>query len=137
MDMKRLLIWVLLVMGVYAMGNIKAITEDGRTVILHLDMTWEYDLDSEWRTVATFSGDSAKATHPFTIRSDVWRIYAQSHGSMLQIYMHKPGDDMYMRIPLMMSSPGDEETYVYEKGTFYFDLLAMGWYKIVVEEKVQ
>lgn len=113
-----------------------AIDENGRTVILNEDGSWQFDSSKEWRVVRTYMGDSTdKNTDLFEINEPQWRVRVSTEDSV-SIYWHEPSsgnqDDL-----IDMGSKGSDESYVYKNGSFYLEIFASsGKYRIVVEEKI-
>jgi len=113
-----------------------AIDENGRTVILNEDGSWQFDNSKEWRVVRTYMGDSAtKKTDLFQITYPQWRVRVSTEDSV-SIYWYEP-ESGNMDSLISLGSPTTDESYVYLKGTFYLDIsISRGKYRIVVEEKI-
>ncbi len=134
--MKNLLLVTLLILLLISTSfGLTAVAENGKTVILNANGTWKYDTTSEWRVVRTYTGSSSKNTDPFSISGNPWRIRVTSKSSVLTISFHSASTGTIEDIVISMNSPGTDETYIYKKGTFYLDIIAIGSYEIVVEEK--
>lgn len=134
--MKRTVICLVLIgVLVTSVMALTAVAENGKTVILNSNGTWKYDTTSEWRVVRSFTGNSTKNTAPFEISGSMWRIRAKFTGSLLSVHLYIPGEEYAIDTPLVMMSPGEEESYLYSKGTFYLLLNCAGSYEVIVEEK--
>ena len=97
-----------------------AIDENGRTVILNEDDSWQFDSSKEWRVVRTYMGDSTdKNTDLFEINEPQWRVRVSTEDSV-SIYWHEP-ESGNMDSLISLGSPTSDESYVYLKGTFYLD----------------
>jgi len=60
-----------------------AIDENGRTVILNEDGSWQFDNLKEWRVVRTYMGDSTdKNTDLFEINNPQWRVSVSTEKSV-------------------------------------------------------
>jgi len=67
-----------------------AIDENGRTVILNENGTWQYDDSKEWRVVRTYTGDSTdKKTDLFEISYPQWRVRVSTEDNV-SIYWNEP-----------------------------------------------
>lgn len=136
--MKNLLLVTLLILLLASTSfGLTAVAENGKTVILNPNGTWKYDTTSEWRIVRSYTGSSSKNTDPFSISGNPWRIRVTSKSSVLTISFHSASTGTIEDIVISMNSPGTDETYIYKKGTFYLDIIAIGSYEIVVEEKIK
>lgn len=90
-----------------------------------------------WNEVIRFTGSNMKNTKKFDISSNEWRIKWDTepgkHGDMnFQIYLH--GTDGFPQIIANIIGKGNDETYIYEKGTYYMTINTSQPYTIVVEE---
>jgi len=116
--------------------SMHAIDENGRSVILNEDGSWQFDNSKEWRVVRTYMGDSTtKKTDMFQITYPQWRARVSTENRVcISWHEHESGDQDDL---IDLGSPGSDESYVYLKGTFYLDIfISNGKYRIVVEEKV-
>ena len=113
-----------------------AIDENGRSVILNEDGSWQFDNSKEWRVVRTYMGDSTtKKTDMFQITYPQWRARVSTEDTV-SIYWHEPKSGHEESL-ISLGSPSSDESYVYLQGTFYLDIfISNGKYRIVVEEKV-
>jgi len=112
-----------------------AIDENGRSVILNEDGSWQFDNLKEWRVVRTYMGDSTdKNTDLFEINNPQWRVRVSTEESLSVNWNEKESSDFDYLIS--MDSPGSDESYVYLRGIFYLEIRSRGKYRIVVEEKV-
>jgi hypothetical protein len=116
--------------------SMHAIDENGRSVILNEDGSWQFDNSKEWRVVRTYMGDSTtKKTDMFQITYPQWRARVSTEDTV-SIYWHEPKSGHEESL-ISLGSPSSDESYVYLKGTFYLDIfISNGKYRIVVEEKV-
>ncbi len=131
-----LLVTLLILLLVSTSLGITAVAENGKTVILNANGTWKYDTTSEWRVVRSYTGSSSKNTDAFVITGSTWRIRAKTE-VLLQIYLYRPGEEVFCEAPLMMGEAGEDESYLYMKGTFYCSFIAVGKYEVIIEEKVK
>ncbi len=132
-----LLVTLLFLLLVSTSLGLTAVAENGKTVILNVNGTWKYDTTSEWRIVRSYTGSSSKNTDPFSISGNPWRIRVISKASMLTLALFNASSGDVEEIVINMNDPGTDETYIYKKGTFYLDIIAVGGYEIVVEEKIK
>lgn len=88
----------------------------------------------EWSKVIDWQGSGIKNTEPFEIRGSMWRIKWQNLGSILQIYVYRPGGGL-IALPVNTLEKGKDISYIYEKGEFYLTINAIEKWIIEIEEK--
>lgn len=131
-----LLITLLILLLVGTSLGLTAVAENGKIVILNENGTWKYYMTSEWRVVRSYTGSSSKNTDAFVITGNTWRIRAKTE-VLQQRYLYKFGEEVFCEAPLMMGEAGEDESYLYMKGTFYCSFIAVGKYEVIIEEKVK
>lgn len=91
----------------------------------------------EWETIKSWEGSGIKNTEPFQISADVWRVVWVSEasgfskesggaGHIFQLYLQKPGDDLFMEILANVANEvkSSDTSYVYRQGRFYLQMNA-------------
>jgi len=98
-----------------------AIDENGRSLILNEDGSWQFDNSKEWRVVRTYMGDSTdKNTDLFEINNPQWRVRVSTEESLSVNWNEKESSDFDYLIS--MDFPGSDESYVYLRGIFYLEI---------------
>ena len=86
--------------------------------------------------IKEWTGSTTKTTEPFTIESDVWAIswsftpepVVGIYANIFSVSVMKPGSAQPESIPVSLANtkqPVSDESYIYERGTFYLDINAM------------
>jgi hypothetical protein len=105
------------------------------TVVALLLASPAHAQETEWETVAEFSGNGQKNTAPFTIEGDEWRVVWSSRtttlptgvGHLFQLFAVRPGEDNYYDNTLANSTGerrASDTSYMYEGGRFYLRVQA-------------
>ncbi|PNS35638.1 hypothetical protein [Mesotoga sp. B105.6.4] len=84
----------------------------------------------------SYTGSASKNTDAFVITGNTWRIKAKTE-VLLQRYLYKFGEEIFFEAPLMIGEAGEDESYFCIKGTFYCNIIAMGKYEVINEEKIR
>jgi hypothetical protein len=84
-----------------------------------------------YQQVATFSGNGAKKSEPFTITGSRFKIAYDCKGDMCQAFVMKVGSQLPQ---LVMNTAGStkDETVIYGSGEYYIDANTMGSYTMTV-----
>lgn len=78
-----------------------------------------------------FSGDGVKKTRTFSVDAP-WRLSWTNEGGYIGAYLHKSNGEY---VDLLINSTGKSgSSTIYESGTFYFDVNAIGKWTITVRE---
>lgn len=101
--------------------------------------------EQEIRIIAEWSGTTLTTTYPFVINQGPWVILWSFkpdeamngyYTNFLNISVRQPGNDIYIKLVTVLSgakSLQEGNTYVYDKGTFYIDIVCMdGYWEIKV-----
>ena len=100
--------------------------------------------ETKWETVERFEGQGQTNTRPFRIQADMWAVVYDSRSTMgggaghiFQVYLQKPGDDLYNEIlaNVVNEKRIQGDSYVYDQGTFYMQVNAANG-KWAIEVKV-
>ena len=87
-------------------------------------------------TVIEWTGHGNKRTEPFAIDLAPWIIswglQGGEFGGLLQVSVYRVGDDIPVQFAVNTSTDGVDTTFVYETGTFYLDINAIGDWAIQV-----
>lgn len=96
--------------------------------------------EKTWQKVTQFSGNSMTSTQRFTINSNEWRIkWDTSPGKngndnfVLQLRT-ADGFSVYPSLIANIIGAGSSESYIYQAGTFYFEIDTSQNYTIGIEE---
>ncbi|RLF96378.1 hypothetical protein DRN50_01700, partial [Thermococci archaeon] len=95
----------------------------------------------EWHKVTYFSGNDDTTTMWFSIKGNEWRVkfkYSSSSStySFFSVFVYPRGETtMYVSHFSCDKRHCEDTTYIYEgKGDYYFKVIAMGSWKLTVED---
>lgn len=94
------------------------------------------ELQKNWHSVTTFSGNGIKTTSPFSITGDRWRINWDTTGEFnFQIFVGKT-DKSFTSCTIMANiiGNGSDTSYCYESGEFYLTANTGNDWDISIEE---
>jgi len=92
-----------------------------------------------WKTVTTFKGSSTKTTAKFTVTSNEWRIRwttapVSADMSFSVVLFDKDGE--IITVVANVIGKGSDESYVYQSGVYYLQIITGAQnYDITVEQK--
>ncbi len=94
-----------------------------------------------WQNVVSFSGKTSKNTQKFTIKANEWRVIWSAYpsdewGGNFAVWLIDSGGN-YEDLIANVIDEGNEVTYEYGSGTYYFNILASVNYKIQVQQKIK
>ncbi len=90
--------------------------------------------EKTYQQVATFSGNGAKKSEPFTITGDRFKIIYTCKGDLCQAYIKKVGSDFDIQLIMNTAGSTKDETIFYGKGDYYIDSNSLGTYTMTVED---
>jgi len=90
--------------------------------------------EKTYQQVATFSGNGAKKSEPFTITGDRFKVIYDCKGDLCQAYVKKVGSDFDIQLIMNTTSSTKDETIFYGKGDYYIDSNSIGTYTMTVQD---
>ena len=89
------------------------------------------------RILKEWEGRGPRRTEPFTVEKAPWAITWQLRsslfGAVIQVSVHTPGGKEPVELAVNTGLEGTDSTFVYETGTFYLDIDAIGSWVVRVE----
>lgn len=129
--MKIFFIWFFFLITLIIFADQAAVTEDGRTVLLKDDGTWEYtDTDKsdyvyKFNLIKYFKGSSTKSTESFHIEKKPWHMKWIAKGIIFQIFIYSEDGTL-----ISMVNGLEDTTVIRETGNFYLEIIAIDSYEI-------
>lgn len=81
--------------------------------------------------IAEFTGNGGRNTNPFTVNQP-WKVTWNANGDIFQLYLMDMNGEM-IALPANQSGSGQGSSFQVEKGKYYFQVNAIGTWKITIE----
>lgn len=87
------------------------------------------------QTIAEFTGNGGKNTSPFTVNQP-WKVSWTASGELFQLFLMDMNGEM-VALPANQSGSGQGSSFQVEEGRYYFQVNAIGAWKITIENASQ